>query len=371
MRRLPLLLIACCLCVTSCNKERDNCFRLIAEQHIELIQSTIPYIYAFAQAYGNRDISNDTELNSSYYDIESVEPIFNHCTRCSKSTSPAVTFVEYHISPLRIIRSFEHLIIDNNTCKDINNGRNIDPDACEIAAELGVIHKLFKLRHKNYACKIIGDSCPDVCIGKELIYNSPYIDGIRADMRDPWGTKYRINISDNKQQVIVFSAGPDREYGTSDDILNSRDVTLVISQGQEIKRKITPYFNDWEMKLKQMDEEFNKYREKERCHLSSWRVTTISPPTLTQNGYFEIYYIDDEGDSHTLTIDASNIACTKLHTHVFQIADHKDASSSINTMSRIINDCVNELINNRRYENSIISIKKLQNTANNCEGKWF
>lgn len=351
-----------------CNRERNECFRLIAKRHIEYIHHAIPYIYAFTQGFGNGKTNNDTELTGIYYSIESVEAFFSYCPSCYEG-------IQNGIQNLIITRrGLLTSILLNDNLNPISDECVQKPE-CREASEAIALKKLWERSHRQYACQLFFE-CPEVCRMRETGYLSPYIQeegGKRANLKDPWGINYSIIISDNKRQLIVSSAGPDQSFGTKDDISTTQDVATIINKGQKIKTAITPFFNALEEKAKQMQEKFNQYIEQEKCHLArkNWNVTRIFPPTETQNGYFLLNYprVENPGQLH---IDASYTVCTQLQNYVEKLSNHREAPASIkNNISKTIDECMNELLNSRRYEENYTRYKDLQDVAKECNGKWF
>ena len=53
---------------------------------------------------------------------------------------------------------------------------------------------------------------------------TPSITAPDGTMLDPWGTSYRIDYP-SPDSIRITSAGPDRQFGTSDDIQNVRPAT--------------------------------------------------------------------------------------------------------------------------------------------------
>ena len=228
-----------------CNRERNECFHLIAKEHIEYIHHAIPYIYAFTQGFGNGKTNNDTELTGIYYSIKSVEAFF--------SDWPS----RYEGIQNLIITRRDLLINNFNNLKPYSDECVQKPE-CKQASEAIALKKLWERSHPKYACDIsfdgFGAKCPEVCRSRETGYLFPYIivpGGIYADLKDPWGIYYSIIISDNKRQLIVSSAGPDQSFGTKDDISTTQDVATIINKGQKIKTAITPFFNALEEKEKE------------------------------------------------------------------------------------------------------------------------
>ena len=56
-----------------------------------------------------------------------------------------------------------------------------------------------------------GDGCPDM----DALSEGQYIDSSRR-MRDAWDEEFELEC--DGRNVVVISAGPDREFGTEDDI---------------------------------------------------------------------------------------------------------------------------------------------------------
>ena len=370
-----LTILTCVLCMLfiilcGCNRERNKCFHLITKEHIELIHDAIPYIYAFTQGFDNDKTNNDTELTGIYYSIETVEAFFSYCPSCYVGVQNLI------ITRRDLLTS---IVLNNNLTNPVSD-ECVQKAECRQASEAIALIKLWEMSHPKYACYInfdgFGTTCPEVCRSRETGYLSPYIPekgGKRANLKDPWGINYSIIISDNKRQLIVSSAGPDQSFGTKDDISTTQDVATIINKGQKIKTAITPFFNALEEMAKQGQEEFNQYIEQEKCHLArnNWNVTRVFPPTKTQNGYFLLNYprVERGGQLH---IDASYTVCTQLHNYVEKLSNHQEAPASIkNNISKTIDECMNELLNSRRYEENDTIYKDLQDVAKECNGRWF
>jgi general secretion pathway protein G len=52
----------------------------------------------------------------------------------------------------------------------------------------------------------------------QMEWQGPYMEGTEVLDYDAWGTKYQIESSDGYQSIRVSSAGPDRMFGTADDL---------------------------------------------------------------------------------------------------------------------------------------------------------
>ncbi len=53
----------------------------------------------------------------------------------------------------------------------------------------------------------------------QVTWGGPYLD-VRKDLLDPWQSEYRFAVDEANLTVTISSAGPDRQFGTADDISN-------------------------------------------------------------------------------------------------------------------------------------------------------
>ena len=53
----------------------------------------------------------------------------------------------------------------------------------------------------------------------QVTWGGPYLD-VRKDLLDPWQSEYRYAVDEANLLVTISSAGPDRQFGTADDISN-------------------------------------------------------------------------------------------------------------------------------------------------------
>ncbi len=230
MHKSIILIIACSLCVASCHSkiEKDECFRNIAKADLyNLSYRLLLYSALHPEKF-------DT-TNNTFDDVQSLQ--------------------QFYIKTLPSIRTtpcFQVLLQPSEHCKLYKIASKIDPEFYNAHKSLD---ENWMLLHGYY--QRVPDHCNDYA---ELIhlrwqqlelYDS-YNKNHRSILQDPWWNDYKIEISSDKTEILISSAGPDLQFGTADDIksnekfiINNYEVQppYVVSDILERSKRYTSLFS--------------------------------------------------------------------------------------------------------------------------------
>lgn len=104
---------------------------------------------------------------------------------------------------------------------NLRKGADTDATVSQIST-LAQSCKAFKL-HMGYFPASLNDLLqPPTNAGNK--WRGPYIDNVQQVPLDSWGNAFTYTPDDATNQVMISSAGPDRQSGTADDVSNAANI---------------------------------------------------------------------------------------------------------------------------------------------------